>query len=93
MAISVVVAVGDVGDQLVEAIRVRMEKLVIGPASDPSSEMGPLITREARDRVAGYIQAGAEAGCQVVVDGRDQAFEGDGFFLWGSRCSITSPPT
>jgi len=81
MAISVVVAVGDVGDRLVEAIRVRMEKLVIGPWTDPASEMGPLITRESRDRVAGYIQAGADAGCQVVVDGRAQAFEGDGFFL------------
>ena len=81
MAISVVVAVGDVGDQLVDAIKVRMEKLVVGPGTDPGSEMGPLITREARDRVAGYVQAGADAGCEVVVDGRDQAFDGDGFFL------------
>ncbi|MCH2418815.1 MAG: CoA-acylating methylmalonate-semialdehyde dehydrogenase [Acidimicrobiales bacterium] len=81
MAISVVVAVGDVGDQLVNAIKVRMEKLVVGPGTDPGSEMGPLITREARDRVAGYVQAGADAGCEVVVDGRDQAFDSDGFFL------------
>jgi len=81
MAISVVVAVGDIGDQLVEAIRVRMEKLVIGPGTDPASEMGPLITAEARDRVAGYVQAGVDAGCRVVVDGREQQFDGDGFFL------------
>ncbi|HAZ18076.1 MAG TPA: methylmalonate-semialdehyde dehydrogenase (CoA acylating), partial [Acidimicrobiaceae bacterium] len=72
MAISVVVAVGEIADQLVDSIRVRMEKLVIGPGTDPASEMGPLITREARDRVAGYVQAGADAGCEVVVDGRDQ---------------------
>ena len=81
MAISVVVAVGEIADQLVDSIRVRMEKLVIGPGTDPASEMGPLITREARDRVAGYVQAGADAGCEVVVDGRDQVFAGDGFFL------------
>ena len=81
MAISVVVAVGEVADQLVDSIRVRMEKLVIGPGTDPASEMGPLITREARDRVAGYVQAGADAGCEVVVDGRDQVFDNDGFFL------------
>ena len=81
MAISVVVAVGDIADQLVDSIRVRMEKLVIGPGTDPASEMGPLITGEARDRVAGYVQAGADAGCDVVVDGRDQVFDNDGFFL------------
>lgn len=81
MAISVVVAVGDVGDRLVEAIKVRMEQLVIGPGTDPTSEMGPLITAQARDRVASYIQAGVEAGCELVVDGRDQHFEGNGFFL------------
>ena len=81
MAISVVVAVGEIADQLVDSIRMRMEKLVIGPGTDPASEMGPLITREARDRVAGYVQAGADAGCEVVVDGRDQIFDSDGFFL------------
>ena len=58
MAVSVVVAVGDIADPLVEAIRVRMEKLVIGPGDDPASEMGPLITAEHRDRVAGYIESG-----------------------------------
>jgi malonate-semialdehyde dehydrogenase (acetylating)/methylmalonate-semialdehyde dehydrogenase len=65
----------------VEAIKIRMEKLIIGSGTDPSSEMGPLITAQARDRVAGYIQAGFEAGCELVVDGRDQRFEGGGFFL------------
>jgi len=81
MAISVVVAVGDIADPLVEAIKVRMEKLVIGDGSDPASEMGPLITAEARDRVAGYVQQGADAGATVVVDGRDAQFDNDGFFL------------
>ncbi|MEM7272108.1 MAG: CoA-acylating methylmalonate-semialdehyde dehydrogenase [Actinomycetota bacterium] len=84
MAISVAVAVGDVADPLVEAIQTRMDKLVIGPGDQPSSEMGPLITAEARDRVAGYVDAGATAGAKVVVDGRDQSFDGDGFFLGAS---------
>ena len=81
MAISVVVAVGDIADDLVERIRVRMDKLVIGPGDDPTSEMGPLITREHRDRVAGYIGSGAAEGATVVVDGREQVFDGDGYFL------------
>jgi malonate-semialdehyde dehydrogenase (acetylating)/methylmalonate-semialdehyde dehydrogenase len=81
MAVSVVVAVGDIAEPLVEAIKVRMEKLVIGPGDDPASEMGPLITAEHRDRVAGYVGSGAADGADVVVDGRDQAFDGSGFFL------------
>ena len=81
MAISVVVAVGDIADDLVERIHVRMDKLVIGPGDDPASEMGPLITREHRDRVAGYLDIGADEGATVVVDGREQVFDGDGYFL------------
>ncbi len=81
MAISVVVAVGDAADRLVDAIRVRMDKLQIGPGDDPESEMGPLITREHRDRVAGYVGTGADEGATVVVDGREAVFDNDGFFL------------
>lgn len=80
MAVSVLVAVGDVGDKIVPAIKERMEKLVIGDGTDPASEMGPLITAAARDRVESYV-AGAEAeGATVVVDGRDHKFESNGFF-------------
>ncbi len=81
MAISVVAAVGDVADPLVDAIRVRMEKLVIGDGTDPASEMGPLITREARDRVAGYVGGAADAGAAVVVDGREARFDNEGHFI------------
>jgi malonate-semialdehyde dehydrogenase (acetylating)/methylmalonate-semialdehyde dehydrogenase len=81
MAISVLVAVGDVADPLVEAIAARMPKLRIGPASDPDAEMGPLITRAHCDRVASYLDAASADGASVVVDGRDQVFDGDGFFL------------
>jgi malonate-semialdehyde dehydrogenase (acetylating)/methylmalonate-semialdehyde dehydrogenase len=81
MAISVAVAVGEVGDRLVDAIAARMPKLRIGNGADPDSEMGPLITREHRDRVATYIAAGSESGASVVVDGREADVPRDGFFL------------
>ncbi|MEJ6488214.1 CoA-acylating methylmalonate-semialdehyde dehydrogenase [Leucobacter sp. USCH14] len=80
MAVSVVVAVGDVADRLIPELTSRIANLKIGNGTDPASEMGPLITREAKERVEGYV-AGAEAeGATVVVDGREAQFEGDGFF-------------
>ena len=91
MAISVVVAVGDVADPLVDAIKVRMEKLTIGDGTDPASEMGPLITAEARDREAGYVQAGSDAGATVVDDGRETTFDNDGFFLGVSLLDNVTP--
>ena len=91
MAISVVAAVGEVADPLVEAIRTRTENLKIGPGNDPSSEMGPLITREHRDRVAGYINAGESDGANVVVDGREAEFDGDGFFLGATVLDRVTP--
>ena len=94
MAVSVVVAVGDIADPLIEAIADRMDKLVIGPGSDPTSEMGPLITGEHRDKVAGYV-AGAEAeGATVVVDGRTLSLAGeakDGFFIGASLVDHVRP--
>lgn len=79
MAVSVVVAVGSAGDELVAAIADRIDKIKVGPASDPEADMGPLISREHRDRVAGYLDGG---GGQVVVDGRQAAVStGPGFFL------------
>jgi malonate-semialdehyde dehydrogenase (acetylating)/methylmalonate-semialdehyde dehydrogenase len=91
MAISVAVVVGDIADRLIDAVKVRMEKLTIGDGTDSASEMGPLITREHRDRVAGYVAAGAESGATVVVDGRDAQFEGDGFFLGVSLLDHVTP--
>lgn len=91
MAVSVVVAVGDVADPLVDAIKVRMEKLTIGDGTDPASEMGPLITREHRDRVASYVEAARAAGASVVVDGREAEFKNDGFFLGVSLLDHVTP--
>ncbi len=82
MAISVVVAVGEVADPLVEAISARLPALRIGPGMDPESEMGPLVTREHRDRVATYLESGPEQGATLVADGREhERADGDGYFL------------
>ena len=71
MAVSVLVAVGDVADPLVEAIRERLPKVKVGDGLEEGSEMGPLVTREHRDKVASYIESGAGQGATIVADGRD----------------------
>jgi malonate-semialdehyde dehydrogenase (acetylating) / methylmalonate-semialdehyde dehydrogenase len=83
MAISAVVAVGAAGDALVDKVRERTERIVVGPGRAAGSEMGPVVTPEARDRVKGYIDGGAAAGATLVVDGRNLSVEGhaDGFFV------------
>ncbi|MBA2560375.1 MAG: CoA-acylating methylmalonate-semialdehyde dehydrogenase [Propionibacteriales bacterium] len=81
MAVSVVVPVGGVADALLDAIRDRMADLRIGAGTDPESQMGPLITRAHRDKVASYLDSAAAEGAKVLVDGREQTFDGDGFFL------------
>ncbi len=81
MAISVVVAVGDVGDRLVPAIAERLPRLRVGPGTDPAAEMGPLITREHRDKVASYVSGAPDEGATIVVDGRDNDLPSEGFFL------------
>jgi malonate-semialdehyde dehydrogenase (acetylating)/methylmalonate-semialdehyde dehydrogenase len=81
MAISVVVAVGPVADPLVAAIEDRMRRLRAGPGTDPEAQMGPLITREHRDRVAGYLAEAEREGASVVVDGRRALLPQTGFFL------------
>ena len=81
MAIAIAVAVGDAADPLVEKLRERAEKIKVGPGLDPSSEMGPVVTPEAKDRILGYIATGQQAGATAVVDGRDLDVEGGGFFV------------
>jgi malonate-semialdehyde dehydrogenase (acetylating)/methylmalonate-semialdehyde dehydrogenase len=91
MAISQVVAVGGVGDDLIAAIKERIPKVKVGNGLDPDSEMGPLVTREHRDKVASYIEKGADEGATVVVDGRESAPEGDGFWLGVSLLDNVDP--
>jgi len=81
MAISVVVAVDPVGDVLVDKIRERMLTLKTGDGRR-GCDMGPLITREHRDRVVGYVEAGESDGAKVVVDGRDVTVDGDDAGFW-----------
>src|SRR4051794_20927447 len=91
MAVSVVVAVGDVADPLIDAIKTRLPKVKVGPGLEPDSEMGPLITREHRDKVAGYLDTATEQGAKLVADGRELEIEGDGFFLGVSLIDDVTP--
>jgi malonate-semialdehyde dehydrogenase (acetylating)/methylmalonate-semialdehyde dehydrogenase len=92
MSVSVVLAVGDVADPLVKAISARIPKIRVGPGSDAESEMGPLVTREHRDKVASYISKAADAGADVVADGREHPLAGeDGFYLGVSLIDRVTP--
>ncbi|GAA4712805.1 CoA-acylating methylmalonate-semialdehyde dehydrogenase [Pedococcus ginsenosidimutans] len=91
MALSVAVAVGDVAQPLVDAIAARLPKLTVGPGTDPDTDMGPLISAEHRDKVAGYVGAGQEAGATVVVDGREGDLPADGFFLGTTLLDHVTP--
>ena len=87
MAISVAVPVGEqTADRLVEKLAPRVSGIKIGPWDDPEAEMGPLITKDAYDRVSGYIDAGVKEGADLVVDGRGFSLQGyeNGYFIGGS---------
>jgi malonate-semialdehyde dehydrogenase (acetylating)/methylmalonate-semialdehyde dehydrogenase len=94
MAISVAVAVGEaVGDALVARLAPRVRALKLGPGSDPASEMGPLVTAQHRDRVAGYVAKGVAEGAELVVDGRGVTVPGRpaGFWLGGTLFDRVTP--
>ncbi len=87
MAISVAVPIGDeTADRLVEKLAPRVQALKIGPSTDADAEMGPLVTKEAQDRVLGYIDQGVSEGAELVVDGRGLTLQGyeNGYFVGGS---------
>jgi len=93
MAIATIVAVGDVADPLVDAIKARLPKVKVGPGSDPDAEMGPLVTRQHRDKVASYLDSGPAQGARIVADGRDHPLyrDSDGFFLGVSLIDEVTP--
>ncbi|KAF4408857.1 MULTISPECIES: CoA-acylating methylmalonate-semialdehyde dehydrogenase [Streptomyces] len=93
MAVSAVVAVGAAGDALVEKIRERAEKIRIGPGDDPASEMGPLITKAHRDKVASYVRGAAEQGCEVVLDGTGHTVDGYENGHWIGLSLLDKVPT
>jgi malonate-semialdehyde dehydrogenase (acetylating)/methylmalonate-semialdehyde dehydrogenase len=93
MAISAAVAVGDAGDRLVEALTPMLRKLRVGPSTDETAEMGPLVSGEHLAKVRSYVELGVEEGAELVVDGRDVAVEGheDGFYLGGCLFDHVQP--
>src|SRR6185437_9664167 len=87
MAVSVAVPIGEkTADALVAKLKPRVQALKIGPSTDASAEMGPLVTEAHRDKVAGYIATGAREGAELVVDGRGLKLQGyeKGFWLGGT---------
>ncbi|SIS36847.1 CoA-acylating methylmalonate-semialdehyde dehydrogenase [Insolitispirillum peregrinum] len=94
MAVSVAVPVGkDTADRLVAALEPRVRALKIGPHTDADAEMGPLVTRQHMDKVAGYINAGVAEGASLVVDGRGFSLQGyeNGYFLGGTLFDNVTP--
>ena len=94
MAISVAVAIGDkVADALINKLKPQVEALKVGPGSDNSNEMGPLITAAQKDKVAAYVTQAVEQGAEVIVDGRNLVvpnFE-SGFFFGGTLFDKVTP--
>jgi malonate-semialdehyde dehydrogenase (acetylating) / methylmalonate-semialdehyde dehydrogenase len=93
MAISAVVAVGAIGDPLVQRLKDKAEKIKVGPGDGAGVEMGPLVTRAHRDKVAGYIDAGVAEGAKLVADGRNKKIAGcdNGFFLGATLFDQVKP--
>jgi malonate-semialdehyde dehydrogenase (acetylating) / methylmalonate-semialdehyde dehydrogenase len=94
MAISALVAVEPIGDELVAKIRQRMASLQVGPGDQEGSEMGPLVTRQHRDKVAGYLDSGVAEGATLAVDGRSHPITGeagDGFWLGPTLLDHVTP--
>ena len=90
MAVSMVVAVGGAAEPLIDAIKERIPKIKVGAGDEPGVEMGPLITREHRDRVVSYIERAPSEGAKVVVDGRE-GVNGEGFFVKPTLSTRRSP--
>jgi len=88
MAASVLVAVGGCGDELVDLIRKRVDHLTVGPGTQSSSEMGPLITKEHRDKVASYLGIGEGEGATLAIDGRTHTIDGESEGFWLGPCLI-----
>jgi malonate-semialdehyde dehydrogenase (acetylating) / methylmalonate-semialdehyde dehydrogenase len=93
MAVSVAVAVGGVGERLLDKLVPRVRALKIGPGTDPEAEMGPLVTRAHWERVRSYVDLGVEEGAKLLVDGRGLKLQGyeNGFFFGGTVFDEVTP--
>ena len=85
MAQSVAVAVGKIGNSLVNKLAKKVESLKVGPGLDKNSEMGPLVTMQHLEKVRGYVDLGVQEGAKLVVDGRNIKLQGyeKGFYIGG----------
>jgi malonate-semialdehyde dehydrogenase (acetylating) / methylmalonate-semialdehyde dehydrogenase len=93
MAVAVAVAVGSIGDKLIDSLAPRVRALKVGPGTDPEAEMGPLVTKAHLDKVRGYVDLGVEEGAKLCVDGRGLKLQGyeNGFFLGGCLFDQVKP--
>ena len=93
MAISVAVLVGDIGDRVVAGVAAKAREVKVAEGHDPKAEMGPVITREARERIEGYIATGVAEGAKLVVDGRGTKVAGyeQGFFTGATLFDNVTP--
>jgi malonate-semialdehyde dehydrogenase (acetylating)/methylmalonate-semialdehyde dehydrogenase len=94
MAVSVAVPVGDeTADALIAALKPRVEKLKIGPATDRDAQMGPIVSKASRDKILGYIESGIAEGAELVVDGRGFKLQGyeNGYFVGGTLFDRVKP--
>jgi len=93
MAQAVAVAVGNIGDKLVNQLKTKVEAIKVGPGLDKNSEMGPLVTKDHLEKVKGYVDLGVKEGAKLVVDGRNinlQGFE-KGFYIGGCLFDNVKP--
>jgi malonate-semialdehyde dehydrogenase (acetylating)/methylmalonate-semialdehyde dehydrogenase len=93
MAISVAVLVGDVADKLIPRLAERARTLIVKNGMEADAEMGPIVTRQALERIEGYIALGVEEGASLVVDGRGLKVPGheEGFFTGGTLFDNVTP--
>jgi len=91
MAVSVAVAVGSIGDALVDRLAKRARSLKVNVGSDPDAEMGPLVTADHLKRVRGFIDKGVTEGAKLVVDGREHVADGNGFFIGATIFDHVTP--
>jgi malonate-semialdehyde dehydrogenase (acetylating)/methylmalonate-semialdehyde dehydrogenase len=93
MAVSVAVAVGTMGDRLIDSLAPRVRAIKVGPGTDPEAEMGPLVTKAHFDKVKGYVDLGVEEGAKLCVDGRGLKLQGyeNGFFIGGCLFDEVKP--
>ncbi len=93
MAVSVAVAVGSAGDEIIKRLSPRVSSLKVGPGNDSQSEMGPLITKQHFEKVKEYIKIGENEGAELLVDGRNIKLQGyeNGYFLGGTLFDKVTP--